>query len=551
MATERADGDGVATSTAITRRDVLKLGGVVVLVAGAGALLQACKDLSPAAPTALATATPAPTETPLPTALPPTPTSLPTASPRPAPAPTPLPPTALPSATPTRVPLTSTPSPTPLPPSTPAVINPQPSGERAWLAHLLRRAGFGASQGELDRFQSMGLTPTVDYLLNYESVDDSALEARILSLNLDLTRPQDLERWWLVRMLYTKRPLQEKMVLFWHGLLTSGISKVQRADRMLNQNQLFRQQALGQFDVLLKAISRDPAMLVWLDSESNRRQAPNENFARELMELFSLGVGNYTETDVRESARAFTGYFLTNQGFVFNPQQHDNGLMTFLGQTGTLNGDDVVDIIVRQPTAARYIARRLFTFFAYENPPALVVDRFAQIFIDNKRSIKALVRAILTSDEFYSPQAYRARPKSPVEYVVGIYRTLDLETNGQGLPLTLQRMGQEVFDPPDVAGWPGGANWINSSTLLERLNAANAVAVNRRLFLPRAPLAATATAQQTADYYMHLLVDGVLPADAAAHLNAYGVATANQGVQDAGLRSFVYLLLSSPTYQMA
>lgn len=432
-----------------------------------------------------------------------------------------------------------------MPPGPPAI----PTTERAWIGHLLRRAGFGATQLELERFTSLGRAATVDYLLNYDSLDDAALENRLAGLSLDLTRIQDLQRWWLLRMVYTQRPLLEKMTLFWHGILTSGISKVNRPDLMWRQNQLFRQQALGSFDVILKAISRDPAMLIWLDSQSNRKSAPNENFARELMELFSLGVGNYTEQDVRESARAFTGWFLNNQGFLFNASQHDNGLKTFLGQTGNFSGDDVVNIIVAHPAAARYISTRLFTFFAYDNPEPAVIDRLAGVFQSSNWSIRAVVRAIFTAPEFYTVKAYRARPKSPVEYVASMLRGLAIETTAQGIPGLLSRMGQELFDPPNVAGWPGGPIWINSSTLLERINFASRIASDRRAFLPRTPLPANATPRQAADYYSALLIDGTISAGTQTLLNDFAaryVTTSN----DAGLRSVVYLTLSSPDYQL-
>ena len=174
----------------------------------------------------------------------------------------------------------------------------------------------------MDRYLELGLERTLEYLIDYEKVDDSSLEARLVSLDLDLNeKRQDQQRWWLLRMIYTQRPLQEKMVLFWHGFLTSAFSKVGRGPRMYNQNQLYRANALGPFNALLKSISRDPAMLIWLDSRRNKKVAPNENFSRELMELFSMGEGTFSETDVREAARAFTGYFLTQKGFSFRDRQ--------------------------------------------------------------------------------------------------------------------------------------------------------------------------------------------------------------------------------------
>ena len=273
----------------------------------------------------------------------------------------------------------------------------------------------------------MGLDATTEYLLEFGRVDDSALETKLQALKLDLTKLPDLQRWWLLRMVYTQRPLQEKMTLFWHGLLTSAFSRVGQTGPMIYQNQLFREQALGNFDVILKAVSRDPAMLIWLDSRINRKAAPNENFARELMELFTMGVGNYTEQDVRESARAFTGWSLGSSAFFFNPAQHDDGVKKFLGESGNFTGDDIIDIIVKQPATASYISRRLFSFFAYDDPEPEVMARLERVFQSSLYSIKAVVREILTSDAFYSQKAFRSHPKSPTELAASTMRTLEID----------------------------------------------------------------------------------------------------------------------------
>jgi uncharacterized protein (DUF1800 family) len=349
------------------------------------------------------------------------------------------------------------------------------------LRHLLRRAGFGASPSELTDYQKLGLSGTIDRLINYETVDNSALEQRLNGLNLDLTKLPDLQRWWMLRMIYSARPLEERMTYFWHGHLTSAISKVGRPAPMLVQNNLFRANALGRFPDLLKAVSKDPAMMVWLDTQTNRKGHANENYARELMELFALGIGNYTEQDVREGARAFTGWALRGNfkmGEVtsfFNPRQHDDGTKTFLGHTGNFNGDDVVDIIVQQPASAHFIARKLFGFLAYPNPTDQVLAPLVDAYTKSGYSIKALVRAILTSDAFFAPQAYRVLVKSPVELIAGTARGLGVETNAVGLPGLATLMGQTLFNPPNVAGWPGGPAWLSSGTWLARLNFANRV----------------------------------------------------------------------------
>jgi len=356
-----------------------------------------------------------------------------------------------------------------------------PLSDETKLRHLLRRAGFGAGPAELAGYRQLGLAGTIDRLVNYEAVDNSALDVRLNRLGLDLTRRPDIGRWWITRMIYSARPLEEKMTLFWHGMLTSAISKIGRPEPMVAQNEFFRANAVARFPDILKGVSMDPAMMLWLDTATNRKGHPNENYARELMELFSLGVGNYTELDVREAARAFTGWSLSgklklgNLKFRFAPGQHDSGSKTFLGETGNFDGNDVVDKLVRQPVSASFVAGKLFAFFAYPNPPTEVLDPLVAVYQSSDYSIRALVEAILSSDAFYSPAAYRALIKSPVDYVVGAARTLGIETDAKSIPLVLTRMGQELFNPPNVAGWPGGPSWLTSGTWLARLNLANAL----------------------------------------------------------------------------
>ena len=241
-------------------------------------------------------------------------------------------------------------------------------------------------------------------------MDDSALETRLASQEFDLERLNHLRRWWLQRMAFSARPLQEKMALFWHGILTSSFKKVGKGPQMLAQNELLRREGMGRYDTLLKSISRDPAMMIYLDSRSNKKAAPNENYSRELMELFSLGLGHFTEKDVRESARAFTGWQLkAKTEYFFNRGQHDYGSKTFLGRTGRFDGDDIVDIIMAQPAAAEYVCTRLWSFFAYPDPEPVVVSRLAAIFRENNTEIRPVVRAIFQAEEFYSePRGSRA-----------------------------------------------------------------------------------------------------------------------------------------------
>lgn len=488
-----------------------------------------------------------------------------------APSPEPMPIALSPELTPTVPPppeaatetanLSPTPTTAPMPAATP------PTGlatERARIGHLLRRAGFGATQTELDRFTAMGVSATVDYLLNYEQVDDSALEARLNGLNLDLEKLVDLQRWWLLQMIYSMRPLQEKMTLFWHGLLTSGFSKVGKGPYMYAQNQLLRKLCLSPYDQLLKAIAQDAAMLIWLDSQVNKKAAPNENFARELMELFSMGIGPYTEGDVLQSARAFTGWGLRQKVFNFTPEQHDFGTKIFLGRSGNFDGNDIIDIIMEQPATAEFISRKLFTFFAYDDPAPEVVTKLASTFRNTQYSIKEVMREILISPEFYSAKAYRAKIKSPAELIAGMVHTLEIETDGSGLPAFADRMGQSLFNPFDVSGWPGGAVWINSNTLLQRLNFANRVSTARSRRFQFTPVETVrrlglSSADEVVTYFVHLLLDSNISVQEhnilvafGQGLNILGEPLGSQSPSvDEKLRSVVYLILAAPEYQLA
>ncbi len=445
----------------------------------------------------------------------------------------------------------------------------EPLDEATRIAHLLRRAGFGAGKAELERFRSLGLQGTVEHLLDYAEVPDPALE-HLSALELDLTKLDQLQRWWLLRMLHTTRPLQEKMVLFWHGLLVSGNSKVGSPPLMLKQNEFFREHALDSFPTILKGIGRDPAMMIYLDLTGSQKARPNENYARELMELFSLGVGNYNEGDVQQAARAFTGWTANRQtGAVsFNKAQHDDGMKNFLTQTGNFGPDDIVDIIVAHPASPRYLARRLFSYFAYENPPAAALEPLVDAYEASDRSVRAMLETLFTSEEFYSRRAYRAVVKSPVEYVVGALRSLEVETTGELLPGLVTRMGQALFNPPNVAGWPGGATWLSSATWFERMNFANRLSTARGdKQLPVPDLDRWLEQEDRGDAaravgrVLDLLVDGRVGTEARQILGAYleGNGSAarplwkfqDQRSLDERLRGLFYLVLATPEYQLA
>src|SRR5713226_9091668 len=256
------------------------------------------------------------------------------------------------------------------------------SDPRVRAGHLLRRAGFGGTAAEIDRFAAMTTTAMTQAVLDYQQTSNAVLDGQLPTLDLTAAKGPNagaVQSWWLQRMVQTARPLEEKMTLFWHGLLTSGLDKAGPA-QMYVQNELYRKMALANFDDLLKAVSKDPAMMVYLDTETNRKGKPNENYARELMELFTTGIGHYTEDDVRESARAFTGWTLSGAKqlrytteSMFVPRLHDADQKTFMGKTGNFTGDDIVEMLVALRATAERLSARLFTFFAYGNPEAEIV----------------------------------------------------------------------------------------------------------------------------------------------------------------------------------
>src|SRR5579864_2447317 len=434
---------------------------------------------------------------------------------------------------------------------------------RSQVAHLLRRAGFGATQSELDSYTQLGFAGAVDRLLNPEQVDDSSTDQLLQPLTINLGDRKQIEAskfWWVNRMLYTQRPLQEKMTLFWHNHFATANSKVANSVLMLQQMQLFRANGLGDFETLLQKVTRDPAMLIWLDNRLNRKGAPNENYAREVQELFTVGIGNYTEQDIHEAARAFTGHTLDrNLNYVFNPNQHDNGTKTFQGQTGNFDADDILAILVRNPAAARFITTKLFTWFVYDNPDPSTIDRLANTFTSTNFDIRSVLRDMFTGPEFLSDQAYHGVIKQPVDYVVESLKTLNVQNVGPDVTQVLRRMGQDLLNPPDVSGWKGGSAWINSTTLFERFNWADRLSMGRDSAKPYftdipGQIAAQNIGAPDAlvDFYLGLFVDGDATPEARQALIDYvGALSPGDGAAiDLKGRGLVHLAMSVPTYQL-
>jgi uncharacterized protein (DUF1800 family) len=296
-------------------------------------------------------------------------------------------------------------------------------------------------------------------------------EERKLAQREVFQRSFELQSWWLTEFLATRSPLAEKMTLFWHNHFVTSFQKVRSPQLLYRQNVLLRSHALGNFGELLRAVARDPAMLIYLDNAISRKEQPNENFARELMELFTLGEGNYGEQDVKEAARAFTGWSVEPETgkFLFREQAHDGGVKTVLGRTGSFDGGAVLDILLAQPQTAEFVAGKLWREFVSPVADPVEVRRIARAFRESGYDIRTALNALLVSDAFYAPQNRAALIKSPIELVVGTLRQFDFKT-GEVLPfvVTANQLGQRLFAPPNVKGWPGGEAWINSTTFLAR-----------------------------------------------------------------------------------
>ena len=357
--------------------------------------------------------------------------------------------------------------------------------------HLLNRTSFAASPAEIDAYarldrdqaaakllatgRAVPVTPAPAWTgepFHWPRLNaKSTAEERQAVQRERRAKGLELRAWWLEEMRSTPSPLTEKMTLFWHNHFVSSDQKVRSPQLMHRQNVLLRRHALGNFDAMLHEVARDPAMVLYLDNASNRKAQPNENFAREVMELFTLGEGHYTEQDVKEAARAFTGWSidLDRGEFLFRAPQHDEGAKTVLGRSGNLTGDDVLRTLLAHPRTAEHVVEKLWREFVSPQPDAVEVKRIARRFRDSGYDIQVALRALLTSDAFYTSENRATLIKSPVELVVGTLRQFRFST-GEMLPFafTVAQLGQNLFAPPNVKGWPGGDAWINSSTLLAR-----------------------------------------------------------------------------------
>ncbi len=452
-------------------------------------------------------------------------------------------------------------------------------------AHLLNRAGFGGTPTEVARVVGLGPQKAADWLLDFKDVpaehqgtdvpDLSSIdgygkdyrqtvkllaagkteeERKAIRMKLQRANAEAIRAtvaWWLRRMAYGPHPLQEKLTLFWHGHFTTSDKDERSASYMWTQNELLRANAAGNFRTFVRSVSRDPAMLDYLNNNSNVKAHPNENYARELMELFTLGIGNYAERDVKEAARAFTGWAHDNDDYVFRKGQHDYGSKTVLGTTGNLDGDGVIDVILSRPAASKFVAGKLLRFFAYDDVDDSLVEAVGRELRESKWEIRPLVRTVLTSRAFYSDQAIGSQIKSPIQLVLGTIRQVGLEMPpDNGLLYALKQMGQVPFQPPNVRGWPGGRMWINTSTLLARYNTTTKLLDGR---LPRAEGgrlaedAGTSDPGKVVDHWLATLVQRPVADDKRQVL--VGVVADGHGREDA-VRKLVQLIVAMPEFQL-
>ena len=474
-------------------------------------------------------------------------------------------------------------------------------------AHLMRRAGFSAPLRGLERIVEQGLEATLDELLDFENVDDSEMETALaledfrLSYAMEEMYPfadiLEMNRHWYFRMVNSRRQLVEKMALFWNDHFATSLFAVPLAHPQtglpLLQGQLetFREEGLGNFRTLVKRVARDPAMIIFLDSISNLKESPNENFSRELFELFTMGEGSgYSEKDIREAARAFTGWSLNplTLEFAYYAQAHDLhypkvvlgeeihfASVDSLSEAGLHEGDLVVDIIFRQPVVAEHIATKLWEFFVYPDPAREIVLQLADVFRSQDYEIKPLMRAIFSHPHFMSSKAYRAKIKSPVEFTVGAFRELEVH-DPYNVPVVsfFFSLGQLLFDPPDVGGWPADEGWINTGTILGRYNFMNYFTSDRGgLYdgvLPRGedeiPFEKViqeyglTTSASLIDFYGAVLLQSDLSLDSEYSLQEYMNRDSNGNPQlfdindptivDTKVRGLVYLISLSPAYQL-
>lgn len=467
--------------------------------------------------------------------------------------------------------------------------------------HFLRRTGFGPSWQEFLEYRELSLFEAVDRRLNDTGIQET-LDPTGGVANFDPTVLDHQRLVWITKMAYSAKQLREKMTFFWHNHFATANSDVKDVALMVNQNGFLRQNALSDFRTLLVGIAKDPAMMLMLDTQQNSKRAPNENFAREVMELFTLGQGNgYTEQDIKEAARTFCGWRFdkTTLAFYVDPKQADTGTKTIFGQSGAFTGEDFLGMLLQSPYTGPFLAAKLFRFFVSDVPDQPTIDAVAKTYYDSGYSISAMLRTLFLSSAFIADTAYRAQIKNPLEFLIGIVKLLGLSPVPFVLPSMLRTLNLDLYNPPSVKGWPSGADWIGTTALMTRANQSNQLVSTKGTdgkYYFNASAFANATGQTTIDALIGDLLGRFADGDVTSQvvtalLNYYGqkgtkatapglsghtlflpaamrgtdsdTLPASPGVfspqlppstvwtnQEMKMRGLVYLILSSPSFQL-
>jgi uncharacterized protein (DUF1800 family) len=447
-----------------------------------------------------------------------------------------------------------------------------PTASEPWdmrrVGHLFRRAAFGPTFDRANDFLKRSPEDAVDSLMDFGSDEDpmDSLSDQLIGF-FNPNQIGSQQEWWLFRLLNTAYPLREKMALFWHNLFATSNTKVQNPPLMAQQIALFRKYAIGNFRDLLKEVTHNPAMLIWLDGNTNRKGAANENYGREVMELFTLGVGTYTEKDVKELARAFTGWRVDGDHAVFDKTHFDDGPKTIFGQTARFDSDSAIDLILQQPAASQHLSRRILRNFVHPDPTHEIVSHYARRLIEEKWELAPVMREIFLSRLFYSDWAYRSIIKSPVELTVGAASAVGGKVSTAFLRDQTGKMGESLLMPPNVKGWDGEEAWINANTVLLRFNFGLSLALQRgEDFAQRSDLNAwlhkhnLKTADDILDHYLRILLDGNVTTEARTELLDF----LNHGPRDkpkpfvltpdtmnSKVRGLQHLIMAMPEFQLA
>jgi uncharacterized protein (DUF1800 family) len=439
----------------------------------------------------------------------------------------------------------------------------EPDAERPWnlaqAGHLYRRAAFGANWNQLQQALSDGPRRTINKLLRPQA-DMAAFNRTYDDYEASAVSVDALRAWWLRRIIQTPHPLLEKMTLFWHSHFATSGEKVKSARLMQQYIRLLRSQALNSFRTLLEGISHDPAVLVWLDADANRKALPNENFARPLMETFTLGPGQYTEKDVSEASRAFTGWFVLSEQLRYIQREHDENIKHILGQEGNFKDDNVIRILLEYPATSKRLVSKLYNWLICETEPpdANLIAPLAESFAKDY-DVQKVMETMLRSNLFFSPAAYRRRIKCPAEFAVGIIRGLEGVVSTTELAQDLANLGQNLCYPPTVNGWAGGQQWITNATMIGRYNLASALLSDSGPYANKLNPSGIAqkygfsTLESETQFMLDLFLQGNLNPDVYdTMLKMDKEETSNDGNKIEGkIRNFAHAVMTLPEFHLA